>query len=377
MVTCSRDGRVAATPASRRVGHAIAMPSRTGIEVRVMDTTRSLLAAIRGPRRAPGRDPVEGRMPSLEGATGWLNSPPLATAGLRGRVVLVSFWTYTCINWLRTLPDLRAWDRFYRSRGLVVVSVHSPEFSFERDVDNVRRAADTRSIGFPVAIDNQFAVWRSFHNQYWPAVYLVDAQGRLRHHNFGEGGYDDTERLLRQLLTESGADDLDRRPPTADPDGVEAPAAWDTLRSAETYLGYDRTSGFASLDHLVANRPHRYSAPARLRPGQWALSGSWTVGGESATSITSGGRVLCRFHARDLHLVAAPAARESPVRFRLLLDGRAPGRDHGVDVDGEGTGTIAEPRLHQLLRRRATITDSTVEIEFLDPGVQLYAFTFG
>jgi thiol-disulfide isomerase/thioredoxin len=318
---------------------------------------------------------VEARF-SLDGATQWLNSPPLTTAGLHGQVVLVSFWTYTCINWLRSLPYLRAWAASYSGQGLVVIGVHSPEFSFERDVDNVRRAAGARSIEYPVAIDNQFAVWRSFDNHYWPALYLLDARGRLRHQRFGEGGYEGTETVVRQLLAEAGARDVGSRV-SVDARGVEAAADWNSLRSTETYLGYDRTSGFASSGGLVTDEPHVYSAPVRLRLGHWALSGSWTVGGESTTLHQSGGRLSCRFHARDVHLVAAPVTRGSSVRFRVLLDGGQPGTDHGLDTDSSGRGTVAEPRLHQLLRRVGRVRDSTVDIEFLDPGAQTYAFTFG
>ena len=244
-------------------------------------------------------------------------------------------------------------------------------------MDNVRRAAHGRSISYPIAIDNHFAVWRSFHNHYWPALYLIDAGGRLRHHSFGEGGYEETETVVRRVLTEAGAGDLGPEPVSVDARGVEAAADWDTLRSAETYLGYDRTSGFASSGGLVADRPHDYSAPPRLRRGHWALSGSWTVGRESTGSRQAGALLACRFHARDVHLVMAPATRGATVRFRVSLDGRQPGADHGLDVDASGHGTMTGPDLHQLLRRRGAVTESTVEIEFLDPGAQVYAFTFG
>ena len=314
---------------------------------------------------------------SLAGATDWLNSPPLTGADLRGRVVLVNFWTYTCINWLRQLPYVRSWEERYRRHGLVVIGVHSPEFSFEHDLTNVRRAARDRSIGYPIAVDEQFAVWRSFRNHFWPALYLVDAGGRLRHHRFGEGGYEETAGVLRELLTEAGAADLGPEPATVDARGIEAPADWATLRSAETYLGYDRMSGLASPGGVVPDRPSLYGAPSHLRLGHWALSGRWAVGRESAAAQETGGRLTCRFHARDLHLVAAPPATASAVRFRLLLDGRPPGPDHGIDVDAEGRGTITEPRLHQLLRRQQPGTDGTAEIEFLDPGAEVHAFTFG
>ncbi|MGY1679289.1 thioredoxin [Geodermatophilus sp. SYSU D01176] len=337
--------------------------------------------AVRAEDRGPadGTDalwPAEEEF-SLAGATDWLNSPPLTGADLRGRVVLIDFRTYTCINWLRSLPHVRAWEEAYRDHGLVVVGVHSPEFSFEHDVDAVRRAARDRSIGHPVAIDNHFAVWRSFHNHFWPARYLVDAAGRLRHHSVGEGGYEEDETVLRQLLGEAGAGDLGPEPAPVDARGIEAPADWAALRSAETYLGYDRTAGFASTPDVVPDRPQAYTAPARLRLGHWALSGGWTVGAESAASSESGARLACRFHARDLHLVAAPATRERPVGFRLLLDGSEPGADSGLDVDPRGHGAIAEPRLHQLVRRRGRVDTGTVEVEFLEPGVEVYAFTFG
>jgi thiol-disulfide isomerase/thioredoxin len=336
--------------------------------------------AVRAEDRGPadGEDalwPAEDEF-SLAGATDWLNSPPLTGADLRGRVVLVDFRTYTCINWLRSLPYVRAWEEAYRDSGLVVVGVHSPEFSFEHDVDNVRRAMRDRAIGHPVAIDGHFAVWRSFHNHFWPARYLVDAGGRLRHHGFGEGGYEEDERVLRQLLREAGAGDLGPEPVPVDARGIEAPADWDTLRSAETYLGYDRTSGFASSPDLVPDRPHAYTAAERLRLGHWSLAGSWTIGAESSSSQEPGGRLSCRFHARDLHLVVAPPA-GATVRFRVQLDGRDPGTDHGLDVDSAGLGTITEPRLYQLLRRRGAVTSGTAEVEFLDPGVSVYALTFG
>lgn len=314
---------------------------------------------------------------SLSGAPDWLNSPPLTSADLRGRVVLVNFWTYTCINWLRERPHVRAWEQAYRRHGLVVIGVHSPEFSFEHDVDAVSRAARARSITYPIAIDNEFAVWRSFNNHYWPARYLVDAGGRVRHHSFGEGGYEETESVLRQLLVDAGADDLDSdRVPVYDR-GVEAAADWDSLRSAETYLGYNRTSGFASPGGVVADQPHDYSAPPRLRLGHWGMSGRWTVGRESTRSHQRDGRITCRFHARDIHLVMAPAAPGTTVRFRVLIDGRLPGPDHGLDIDRLGEGTLTEPRLYQLVRRAGAVTDSTVDIQFLDSGVQVYAFTFG
>ncbi len=319
--------------------------------------------------------PVEAEF-SLAAATDWLNSPPLTGADLRGRVVLVDFWTHTCINWLRQLPHVRAWADAYRDAGLVVVGVHSPEFSFEHGAEAVRRAVESRSIGYPVAVDDTFGVWRSFHNHFWPALYLVDATGRLRHHVFGEGSYEETETVLRQLLTEAGAGDLGPFPAPVEARGVEAPADWDSLRSAETYLGYDRTTGFASPGGVVADRPRAYAAPDRLRLGHWALAGAWTVGREAAVAQEPGGRLTLRFSARDLHLVAAPPA-GATVRYRVLLDGRPPGADAGLDVASDGSGTIAEPRLHQLVRRPGAVDAATAEIEFLDRGAEVYAVTFG
>ena len=312
---------------------------------------------------------------SLAGATEWINSPPLTGAALRGRVVVVGFWTLTCINWLRQLPWLRAWDEAFRDAGLVVVGVHSPEFSFERDVTEVRRAVAARAIRYPVAVDEHFHVWRSFSNHFWPALYLVDADGRLRHHVFGEGGYEETEAVLRQLLAEAGAGDLGPEPVAVDARGVEAPADWDSLRSAETYLGLDRMTGFAS-GRPVADRPHVYAVPERLRSGHWALRGAWRIGREASVSEDAGGRLACRFTARDLHLVVAPPP-GADVRFRLTLDGRPPGADAGEDVDPAGEGRITEPRLYQLVRQRGAVDGRTVEITFADPGAGVYAFTFG
>jgi thiol-disulfide isomerase/thioredoxin len=319
--------------------------------------------------------PVEAEF-SLAPATGWLNSPPLDAAELRGRVVLVNFWTYTCINWLRSLPYLRAWADAYRESGLVVVGVHSPEFSFEHDVDNVRSAVSARSIRYPVVLDNHFLVWRSFHNHFWPAIYIADATGRIRHHNFGEGGYEETEEIVRELLVESGVDVPRSVSGAVTAVGVEAAADWDALRSGETYLGYDRTAGLASGD-LLPDLPQQYAVPERLRPGHWALSGTWVVGREASWLQEAGGGLACRFEARDAHLVVAPAESGRPVPFRLRLDGARPGADHGVDVDADGLGTVSEPRLYQLIRRRDAGTAATVDVEFSEPGVRVYAVTFG
>jgi thiol-disulfide isomerase/thioredoxin len=320
---------------------------------------------------------VEGELPSLSGATGWLNSPPLTASGLRGRVVLAQFWTYTCINWLRTLPYVRAWAARYQDHGLVVVGVHTPEFDVEHDLRNLRRAAADLRVGYPVAIDNHYAVWDAFHNSYWPALYFVDGRGQLRHHRFGEGDYEQSERILQQLLTEAGADGIGQELVSVAATGVEAAADWDGLWSPENYLGAARTENFASSNGAVLDTPHLYVAPTRLALNHWALSGDWTVRWGAVTLNAAGGRIVYRFHARDLHLVMGPAAAATPVRFRVLLDGQRPGAAAGGDVDDQGDGMVTYPRLYQLVRQPGPVSDRTFEITFLDPGVQAYAFTFG
>jgi thiol-disulfide isomerase/thioredoxin len=321
--------------------------------------------------------PVEGELPSFDGATGWLNSPPLTAAGLRGKVVLVGFWTYTCINWLRQLPHLRAWAAKYSGHGLVVVGVHTPEFVFESNVDNVSRAVREMRIEYPVAIDSDYTVWRAFGNHYWPALYFADAEGLIRHHHFGEGEYQQSEMIIQQLLAESGSTDVGHELVSVDARGVEAPADWAHLRSPENYTGYERTGNFASPGGAVLSKPHTYTAPAELRLNHWALSGDWTMAEQATTLHTANGQIAHRFHARDLHLVMGPAVRGASVRFRLLIDGRPPGAAHGVDVDAQGNGAVTEQRLYQLVRQPGPITDRTFEMTFLDPGVQVYAFTFG
>jgi thiol-disulfide isomerase/thioredoxin len=321
--------------------------------------------------------PVEGTLPALDSATGWLNSPPLTPAALRGNVVLVNFWTYTCINWLRQLPYVRAWAQKYAGQGLVVIGAHTPEFPFEHDGGNVRRAVADMGIGYPVAIDNDYAVWGAFDNHYWPALYVADAQGRLRYHQFGEGEYRRSEMVIQMLLAEAGAAADGDGLVSPEARGLEAPADWADLRSAENYTGYQRTENFASPGGLVPGRPHAYAAPARLGRGHWALSGDWTAQAQAVTLGSAGGTISCRFQARDLHLVMGPGAAAAPVRFRVLLDGQAPGDDHGTDTDGQGQGTAAEPRLHQLIRQRGAVAERTFEITFSGPGVEVCAFTFG
>jgi thiol-disulfide isomerase/thioredoxin len=321
--------------------------------------------------------PVEGELPSFGGATGWLNSQPLAPAGLRGKVVLIDFWTYTCINWLRTLPYVRAWAEKYKSQGLVVIGVHTPEFAFEKDVENVHQAAKEMRIDYPIAIDSDQAVWRAFKNEYWPALYFVDVRGRIRHHQFGEGQYEQSERVIQQLLAEAGIGEVSRELVPVDALGAEAAADWDNLRSPENYMGFERTENFASRGGAVLNKRRIYAAPARWRLNEWALSGDWTVQKQATVLNQANGLIAYRFHARDLHLVMGPAARGTSVRFRVFIDGQPPGSAQGVDVDSQGNGTVTGQRLHQLIRQPTPIVDRLFEIEFLDSGVEAFAFTFG
>jgi thiol-disulfide isomerase/thioredoxin len=306
------------------------------------------------------------KLPSLDGATGWLNSPPLTTEGLRGKVVLVDFWTYTCINWLRTLGYIRAWAEKYEDRGFVVIGVHTPEFPFEHDIDNVRWAAEEMSVEFPIALDPDYAVWRAFSNQYWPAVYIADAEGRIRHHQFGEGGYAECERVIQELLREAGRDGFGDDLVSVADDGFEAQADWANLESPETYLGSAQAQNFASG-----------VAPERLMLNQWTLVGDWEVGRGASVLHSADGRIVFRFHARDVNLVMGPRQRGTSVPFRVLVDGVTPGDAHGLDVDEQGQGTLTQQRLYQLIRERGSITDRTFEITFLAPGAEAYCFTFG
>jgi thiol-disulfide isomerase/thioredoxin len=321
--------------------------------------------------------PIEGEFPSLAGATGWLNSPPLTAAGLRGKVVLIDVWTYTCINWLRTLPYVRAWAEKYKNQGLVVIGVHSPEFAFEKNVDNVRRAAKDMRVDYPIAIDTDFAIWRALKNEYWPALYIVDAQGLIRHHQFGEGEYEQSEGIIQQLLAEAGNSGIGHDLVSVDARGAEAAADWGNLKSPENYVGYGRTENFASRGGAVLDKPHVYAAPERLKLNAWALLGDWTVQKQATVLNKPNGRIAYRFHARDLHLVMGPAVGGTFVRFRVLIDGKPPGAAHGVDIDDQGKGTVTEQRLYQLIRQPKPIVDRQFEIEFLDSGVEAFAFTFG
>jgi thiol-disulfide isomerase/thioredoxin len=309
-------------------------------------------------------------MPSLGGATAWLNSEPLGPAELRGHVVLADFWTLTCINWLRTEPYVRAWSQGYRNDGLVVIGVHTPEFSFEREIDRVRQATKERAIDYPVALDNDYEVWRAFDNHYWPALYFVDAEGIIRDHHFGEGRYEQSERVIQGLLG------VERELVTVDGQGVEAEADWNHLRTPETYLGYERSERFASANDAAFEDRRAYEPPERLRLNDWALSGEWTIGRENVVLDEPGGSISYRFHARDAHLVLSPGSSE-PIPLRVRLDGDAPGASHGVDVDEDGNGLLRDGRLYQLVREHDAVRERTLEITFLEAGAEAYVFTFG
>jgi thiol-disulfide isomerase/thioredoxin len=321
--------------------------------------------------------PVEGEFPELSGIGPWINSPPLTRKQLKGKVVLIDFWTYSCINCVRSIPYVRAWHDRYAKDGLVVIGVHAPEFAFERSLDNVKAAVADLGIRYPVALDNDFKLWRAFKNNYWPAQYFIDAQGRVRYHHFGEGKYAESERVIRQLLTEAG------HPPSVELAGAAATqasemgAAFDKLKSRETYIGYNRADRFESPGGLLKDRAKAYSVPSRLELNQWALEGRWTAGPQAARLDAPGGRIVYRFHARDVHLVLAPREDGRPVRFRVTVDGRAPGADAGGDINANGSGAVTEERLYQLIRQKDAVADRTFAIEFLDPGVRAFAFTFG
>jgi len=325
----------------------------------------------------PDPSPAEGHLPSFDGAAGWLNSPPLAAADLRSKVVLVDFWTYTCINWLRTLSYVRAWAKKYEDHGLVVVGVHTPEFPFERDVKNVRWAVQDMSVKYPVALDSDYAIWDAFANRYWPAVYIADAQGRIRHHQFGEGGYEECERIIQRFLREAGRGRISDDLVSVAGDGLEAQADWANLESPETYLGYEEAQNFASPGGAKIGQPGTYAAPDSLKLNHWALSGDWTIERRASVLNQAEGRITFRFHARDVHLVMGPRAQGTVAAFRVLVDGEPPGAAHGLDVDEQGQGTVSQQRLYQLIRQRGLIADRTFEITFLAPGVQTYVFTFG
>jgi cytochrome c biogenesis protein CcdA/thiol-disulfide isomerase/thioredoxin len=333
--------------------------------------------AMMSARGSPSALPIEGAMPPLDGATQWLNSEPLSRDELRGKVVLVDFWTYSCINCIRALPYVRAWHEKYRDQGLVVIGVHSPEFAFEKDLRNVQREVRDLELTYPVAVDNDYAIWRAFSNEYWPAHYFIDAQGNVRHTHFGEGEYDVSEGVIQSLLAEAGNAGVATGLVAPSGDGAALPSDTISVLTPETYLGHARAESFASPGGQVPGVAHDYTLPPRVGINQWALEGRWTIGEEDAALDAAPGRIVMHFQARDLHLVLGPSAEGKPVRFRVRLDGAVPGADGGADVDADGAGTVDEYRLYQLIRQKEAVRNRTLEIEFLEPGVAAYAFTFG
>lgn len=320
---------------------------------------------------------IDSESPSLVGASAWLNSQPLQMRELRGKVVLVNFWTYTCINSLRVLPYVRAWAEKYKAQGLMVIGVQAPEFSFEKNIDNVRWAINAMKIDYPVAVDNDHAVWRAFNNEVWPALYFVDARGRIRHHQFGEGDYEQSERTIQQLLVEAGAGEISHRLVSIDAQGAEAPADWASIKSPETYAGFELTENFSSPGGARLSNSHVYGYPAKLGLNHWALQSDWTVGREAVALNTANGRIAYRFHARDLHLVMGLAVQGTSVPFRVFIDGHLPGASHGSDIDDQGNGKVTEQRLYQLIRQPEPVADHLFEVEFLGSGVEAFDFTFG
>jgi cytochrome c biogenesis protein CcdA/thiol-disulfide isomerase/thioredoxin len=353
----------------------VSLASTGGIEQRLIGAVRAD-PAPQPVHRAGTPLPVEGDMPSLAGATLWLNSPPLTPQSLRGKVVVVDFWTYSCINCLRSLPYVREWYDKYKDHGLVVIGVHAPEFAFEKQPDNVRKAVRELGVDYPVALDNDYAIWKGFDNQYWPAHYFIDAKGQIRGHHYGEGDYAQSEDTIRQLLTEAGYTHLPGGYVQPGHKGAQAAGSGDADRSPETYVGYARSEHFAG-GAIAHDDAWNYRAPATLTTNQWALDGRWTVHDEMAQLDQAGGRIAYRFRGRDLHLVLGPGKDGKPVRFRVTIDGKPPGDDHGTDTDAAGNGVVTEQRLYQLVRQAHGTGERLFEITFLDPGVQAYAFTFG
>jgi cytochrome c biogenesis protein CcdA/thiol-disulfide isomerase/thioredoxin len=363
----------------------ISIGGTTTLEQSLLDKLRPNQKTASGPsmtkQATPSEEanaelPVEDLMPSLAGAQEWLNSPPLSLKALKGKVVLVDFWTYSCINCLRSIPYVRAWAEKYRDHGLVVIGVHAPEFAFERNVANVKNAIATLKIGYPVAIDNEYKIWRSFENEYWPAHYFIDGNGKVRHHHFGEGEYDESEQIIQKMLKDAGNKNVPTGIVSVNASGAEAASDAGDVKSPETYVGYDRGNHFVSPGGVVVDKDHTYAA-GEPQLNEWSLTGNWTVGPERAQLDEKDGSIVYRFHARDLHLVLGPSAEGSQIRFRVTIDGKAPGDAHGMDTDAEGNGVVTTQRLYQLVRAPGTVADRTFEIRFLDPGVQAYAFTFG
>jgi thiol-disulfide isomerase/thioredoxin len=365
----------------------VSLASTSGLEQSLIDRFHASPQPTNEPQKKPGSMMMMSAtatgaaagpqtLPDLSGAIAWLNSPPLNRDQLKGHVVLVDFWTYSCINCLRSIPFVRAWADKYKASGLVVIGVHTPEFAFEKDLDNVRRAVSDLKITYPVALDNDYKIWKAFNNSYWPADYLVDATGRIRHHHFGEGKYDETEQQIQDLLKERDGQLTVTGLVKVVATGAEAPPDSD-VESPETYVGYDRADSFLSPGGLKQDVAHTYSVPKHLELNQWGFAGSWTDHTQVANLDAARGKVVYRFHARDVHLVLGPAANGKPVRFRVKIDGQSPGDNHGVDTDALGDGKITDHRLYQLIRQKPPIEDRTFEIEFLDPGAQVFAFTFG
>ena len=363
----------------------ISIGGTTTLEQSLLDKLRPNQKTASGPsmtkQATPSEEanaelPVEDLMPSLAGAQEWLNSPPLSLKALKGKVVLVDFWTYSCINCLRSIPYVRAWAEKYRDHGLVVIGVHAPEFAFERNIANVKNAIATLKIGYPVAIDNEYKIWRSFENEYWPAHYFIDGNGKVRHHHFGEGEYDESEQIIQKMLKDAGNKNVPTGIVSVNASGAEVASDAGDVKSPETYVGYDRGNHFVSPGGVVVDKDHTYAA-GEPQLNEWSLTGNWTVGPERAQLDEKDGSIVYRFHARDLHLVLGPSAEGSQIRFRVTIDGKAPGDAHGMDTDAEGNGVVTTQRLYQLVRAPGTVADRTFEIRFLDPGVQAYAFTFG
>jgi cytochrome c biogenesis protein CcdA/thiol-disulfide isomerase/thioredoxin len=359
----------------------ISLSSTSGMEQELLDRFRPVAQAKTKDTPATRQVAVElgheGALPSLDGAVQWLNSPPLTREALKGKVVLVDFWTYSCINCLRSVPYIEAWWEKYKNDGLVVIGVHTPEFAFERDPANVEKSLADFKITYPVAVDSNYAIWKAFHNEYWPAHYFIDAQGMIRYHHFGEGKYDESEQVLQQLLREKNAGLKTAGLVQVVGSGPQAAPDFGDVRSPETYIGYSRQQNYASSEKIRQDAPQAYTAPSRLTVNQWGLAGNWNVSDEHAALLRAPGKIIFRFHARDLHLVLGPAKNGKPVRFRVSIDGTPPGADHGGDTDEQGAGVVKEYRLYQLIRQKGKIEDRTFEIEFLDPGVQAFAFTFG
>jgi thiol-disulfide isomerase/thioredoxin len=359
---------------------ALALCSNANIltKLHIMNTAKaqdSLIGAL--PQAFHSLLGDEGAMPDLDGAIGWLNSDPLSRKSLRGKVVLVNFWTYTCINSLRPLPYVKTWAAKYKDAGFVVIGVHTPEFSFEHEPMNVENAVRTLNVTFPVAMDSNYGIWQSFNNQAWPAQYLIDAKGRIRYHHFGEGDYGEIERVIQELLKENGANGLASDTTSVSGVGIEAAPDWTEERSPETYIGYRQAQNFASPEKVHKDSAQVFSTPLKLSLNHWGLGGSWSVNAESAVLQVVPGKIVFRFHSRDLNLVLAPAKNGKPVRYVVRLDGAVPGGNCGVDTAPDGSGEIREPRLYQLIRQKGPIVDRTFEIEFLDLGVQAFDFTFG